>query len=65
MAYEKIVTNEELLEGLSGRIRGMDTDDEPNLAEIKVYGSLSGRIISSVKRDMEAAEKMGRPYLPT
>jgi hypothetical protein len=59
---EKILTNEELQLGLSIRLRGLD-EDEPNLAEAKTYGSLSGKLLSSVKRDMEAAERTGHPYL--
>ena len=59
----KILTNEELQLGLSKRLIQMDTESEPNLAEIKVYGSVSGKLLSAVKRDMEAAEKTGAPYL--
>lgn len=59
---DKILSNEELQEGLTKRLRGLD-EAEPNLAEAKTYGSLSGKILSAVKRDMEAAERAGIPYL--
>ncbi len=59
----KILSNEELQEGLSKRLRGLE-DEEPNIAEAKTYGSLAGKLLSSVKRDMEAAERTGNPYLP-
>ena len=58
---DKIITNEELQLGLSDSIRRLD-DAKPDLARTRVYASLAGKLLKSVKCDMECADKMGKPY---
>jgi hypothetical protein len=60
---KKILTNQELQEGISKRLIEME-NPEFNLGEARVYFSGVGKLLSSVKRDMDAAEHMGTPYRP-
>ncbi len=59
----KVMTNVELQEGLTVRLRNLDKP-EANLNEAKTYFSGAGKLLGAVKRDMEGAERTGVPYRP-
>lgn len=59
MSKSKIMTNEELQELLTRNLRD---EDEETIAARKTNYIGAGRLISSIKLDMEAAQSMGRAY---
>lgn len=56
---EKIISNRELQELISKHLR--DDDDETIAARKTVYIG-AGKLLASIKMDMEAADKMGKKY---
>lgn len=56
----KIITNEELQEMVSAAMRD---ENEETINARKTLFIGAGKMLSSVKMDMEASDKTGRPYL--
>lgn len=61
MEKKRIVTNEELQIGLSSRLLELE-DESPNLNLARAYFSGVGKLLASVRRDMDAAQHLGVPY---
>ena len=58
---KRSLTNKELQESISDRLAKLDSK-EANLNEVRTYFSGAGKLLSSVNRDMDAAEYSGRGY---
>lgn len=58
-----IVTNQELQAGISERLRMLDKKDA-DLGAVKTYFTGAGKMLAAVRRDMEAAERIGSAYFP-